>query len=144
MADLIEVVCGKFFFSVPVTALRLYGKIFGQTNENTSVVACLIFSDKSARNEVGKSAEVLFIRHYEQYAVIIFFSERFLRNARIKPLFIGVALRFVVLVRRAVHRFYKLFGGKHDSVLVVALLAKFDFLFGTHRKLIAKFTAVAS
>ena len=125
-------------------ALRFYYKILRQTDFDSSVVAVFVFADERARNEIRHTAELVLIRQNEQHTVFIFPSERFLRNTRSKPHRTVASVRFVVLIRCAVHCLSELFCRKRNNFFVVAAaFEKVYFRVFFYGQFIAKFSCVA-
>ena len=115
-----KIVGGKFNLLLAAARLRFYHKILRQADLDSSVITVFIFPDEHARNEIRHTAEIVLIRQNEQHTVVVFSSERFLRNARSKPLRIIVSACFVVLIRRAANSLFELFRGKRNDFFVVA------------------------
>ena len=123
--------------------MRFYHEILRQADLDSPVVAVFIFPNEHARNEIRHTAEIVFIRQNEQHTVVVFPSERFLRNARSKPFYIVASYRFVVLIRRAANRLSELFRRKrNDFFVVAAAFEKINFRVISYGQFIAKFLRI--
>ena len=134
----------KFNLFLAAARLRFYHEILRQADLDSSVVAVFIFPDEHARNEIRHTAEIVLVRQNEQHTVVVFPSERFLRNARSKPFRIVVSARFVVLIRRAAHSLFELFRSKrNDFFVVTAAFKKINLRVISYGQFVAKFLRIA-
>ena len=139
-----KIVSGKFNLFLAAARLRFYHEILWQADLDSSVVAIFIFPDEHARNEIRHTAEIVLVRQNEQHAVVVFPSERFLRDARSKPFRIVASPRFVVLIRRAVYSLFKLFRGKrNDFFVVAAAFENIDLRVIPYGQFVAEFLRIA-